>query len=166
MSAWLASPNFSTSVAALLNQWNHPDSSPPTALPLTAALRVPGNNWRIDFLVTWMALQAFKSYRDVYRHFTAGYTFNEANARQLTVQATAMCAHVMRGLSAPTPDPCQSIIDSMAPIQERIRMARYNLARNLTPAQQEHWESVLTEAMEELRPIQQQLNSCRAQHPR
>ena len=52
----------------------------------------PNPSWPIDGIVTWMALNACKSYGDVYAGFNTGYALNEQDARRLAILGTAVSA--------------------------------------------------------------------------
>ena len=47
-------------------------------------------------LVTWLALNSFKAYWEVYGEFKNGYILNEESATELTQLATAMSVLVIR----------------------------------------------------------------------
>jgi hypothetical protein len=93
---------FVDGVRALVEQWSWVDYLPPDHLNYNDWNRVPAQNWSIDQLVTWLALNAYKAYDQDYHHFKEGYRFNEASARNLTQQAIAMNVLVLRkALSLP-----------------------------------------------------------------
>ncbi len=100
---WLDDPSFLAGVRALVEQWSRIDSSPPVFLSYPQDVeKVPAQNWRIDQLVTWLALHAYQAYDQVYQHFRGGYSFNMESARNLTQLATALCVLVLRkALSLP-----------------------------------------------------------------
>jgi predicted phosphoadenosine phosphosulfate sulfurtransferase len=50
----------------------------------------PRKNWNIEDLVTWMALNSYREYADVYDHFRKGYVFVEKSVKELTEKAAAM----------------------------------------------------------------------------
>jgi hypothetical protein len=64
---------FLKKVEELVNKWCKNDPSPPpphTFLSMEDGLnRTPAINWPIDQLVTWVALNAYKEYRDTYKNF-------------------------------------------------------------------------------------------------
>jgi hypothetical protein len=78
-----------------LTEWNWVDPNPPTRLAPIDWQRQPAWNWRIDMLVTWVALNAYKAYAEVYRGFQTGFTFNQASALDLLQMALAMSALVL-----------------------------------------------------------------------
>lgn len=83
-------------IRQLLANWGGMDPNPPTRLSLADVSRQPASNWRIDMLVTWMALQAYQAYTKVYSGFRNGYHFDDSSAHNLFVLAAAMSAHVVR----------------------------------------------------------------------
>ncbi len=86
----LASTEFKTEVLGKVNEWNREDGSPPTQLSHDDWQKVPAKNWRIDFLVTWAALHAFKAYEERYQRFSNGYRPDWNSIKELTVIAVAM----------------------------------------------------------------------------
>ena len=54
---------------SLLYQWNNIDENNPTSLIIADFVKIPHRNWRIDLLVTWMALQAYRAYSVIYKGF-------------------------------------------------------------------------------------------------
>ncbi|MEM3137905.1 MAG: hypothetical protein QW760_05255, partial [Thermofilaceae archaeon] len=88
--AWLNDASFRNEVRNLVNQWNRDDPNPPHTLTQNDWRRSPCKNWRIDHLVTWVALNAYHVYATVYNHFRNGYRFDENSARDLVMKATAM----------------------------------------------------------------------------
>ena len=88
---WFGDANrFNADVKALYAQWNRVDPSPPNHLNAGDWVKVPGRNWRIDQLVTWVALNAYREYDRTYNHFRNGYRFNQNSSRELTKIATAI----------------------------------------------------------------------------
>ena len=59
---WLNDPRFRNEVRDLVNQWNRVDTSPPQILRQDGWDLTPAINWRIDYLVTWVALNAYYAY--------------------------------------------------------------------------------------------------------
>jgi hypothetical protein len=88
---WFGDPNqFNAEVKTLYAQWNRLDPSPPNHLNVADWVKVPASNWRIDQLVTWVALNAYREYDQTYHHFRNGYQFNKGSAKELTKIATAI----------------------------------------------------------------------------
>jgi len=87
---WSTNSGFRNETKALFNQWNTNDSQPPTQLSVNDWSKTPHRNWRIDMLVTWLALNANHAYSTVYNSFNGGESFNDANAYELTKKATAL----------------------------------------------------------------------------
>ena len=128
---WLNASDFAPGVRDLVEQWSRIDSSPPAFLSYPEDLeKVPAQNWRIDQLVTWLALHAYQAYDQVYQHYKptrpiptpippppvrpgpsrppglgpvfARYWFDGNSARNLTQLAIAMSVLVLRkALSLP-----------------------------------------------------------------
>lgn len=101
LATWFSEPAFMNQVRDLFNQWNRTDPAPPTHLEVGDWNRVPARNWRIDRLVTWLALNAYRAYAQTYHHFRNGYSFNPESARQLTTLAVTMGALVLNAAAAP-----------------------------------------------------------------
>jgi len=95
---WIDDPSFENDVKSLFNQWNREDSSPPSSLSVNDWNKVPAKNWRIDMLVTWLALSAYRAYDQVYNNFGNGYTYNEPSVKDLTKKATAICMLALYGV--------------------------------------------------------------------
>jgi hypothetical protein len=89
--SYLSDPAFDGEVKKLFEQWCHPDQSPPNHLNVNDWKKKPSINWRIDQLVTWVALNAYKEYDTTYQQFRYGYQFNSASAKKLVKIAVAMC---------------------------------------------------------------------------
>jgi hypothetical protein len=52
--------------------WCRWDDSPPDRLSVEDWARMPAMNWRIDHLITWVALNAYRSYARAFNHFKDG----------------------------------------------------------------------------------------------
>ena len=99
MPEWLADVDFTDDVKDLFTKWKHNDDDEllPSHLNVGDWRRKPAKNWRIDQLVTWVALNAYKEYDETYNHFRAGrYKFDEHSARNLVKIATAMSLLVLK----------------------------------------------------------------------
>jgi hypothetical protein len=93
---WMADSSFENDVKALVSSWSWHDPSPPTRLSVGDWTRRPAVNWRVDQLVTWVALNAYKEYANTYNHFRSGYRFDSNSAKNLTKLATAMSVLVLK----------------------------------------------------------------------
>ncbi len=78
-----------------LSEWDRIDPDPPSQLVPADWSKTPAKNWRIDMLVTWVALNAYKAYSEIYHGFKGGYAFNPSSATHLVRIAAAMSAHVL-----------------------------------------------------------------------
>jgi hypothetical protein len=96
---WLIPDRFKSGAMALYHKWNHNDPTPPAHLGVKDYDKIPKKNWRIDMLVTWLALHAYHLYAHTYNHFAAGYSFDEKNSREITMRAAAMCMLVLKNAS-------------------------------------------------------------------
>jgi hypothetical protein len=87
---WVADPEFGQEVRALHAAWAADPSPAPTGLAVGDHTQRPGVDWRVDMLVTWMALNAYEAYRDEdgYHNFRK-YKKGRATMRELAVKATA-----------------------------------------------------------------------------
>jgi hypothetical protein len=94
---WRDDPSFRAESLSLVRSWHRLDDKPPANdLQLSDRVeRKPAGNWRIDQLVTWLALNAYHEFTDTYGGFAGGYTFNLASGRRLVELAVAMSAHVL-----------------------------------------------------------------------
>ncbi|MEW6573782.1 MAG: stalk domain-containing protein [Bacillota bacterium] len=105
---WLRDPAFLNDVKQLVNQWSRIDPScsasgcPVPALRQSDWNKTPAINWRVDQLVTWMALNAYHAYDATYNHFRGGFRFDAANAKELTKKALAISALVLKKAAADT----------------------------------------------------------------
>ncbi len=88
---YLNDPAFDGEVKQLFEQWCNLDQSPPNHLNVDDWRKTPAINWRIDQLITWVALNAYREYDITYHQFKHGYQFNSASAKNLVEIAVAMC---------------------------------------------------------------------------
>jgi hypothetical protein len=58
-----------TKVMRLLDDWDRLDACPPARLEPDDWNLMPAINWRVDQLITWVALNAFRTYTGTYKHF-------------------------------------------------------------------------------------------------
>jgi len=96
--AWLSDERFIDLVSKWRDAFSTVDHDAPTRLSMSDLSRMPGKNWRVDMTVTWMALNSYRSYEGVYHGFREGYSFNVADARELTGKSIALCAVVIDSL--------------------------------------------------------------------
>lgn len=89
--SWFDDPTFIKDIIDLCRSWNRNDPSPPHMLGKDDWDKRPAKNWTVDFLVTWMALNAYRSYATTHDNFKDGFTFDETDAKELTKKATAIC---------------------------------------------------------------------------
>ncbi|MEA3325465.1 MAG: AbfB domain-containing protein [Euryarchaeota archaeon] len=97
---WLLDARFTDIVKRLFRRWNRVDNSPPSHLDVNDWSKIPAINWRVDQLVTWVALNAYKEYSNTYNHFKHGYSFNGYSASALVKIATAMSLLVLKKAAA------------------------------------------------------------------
>jgi hypothetical protein len=165
-SNWLAAGGGT--IRNLVGQWNWQDPNPPSHLNPADWTRRPARNWRIDQLVTWVALHAYAAYANVYHGFRGGWQgVNAESAANLYRIATAMCVHVLRNAAPrytpPTPDSCASFANRLAEAQRRVSIDRQWLSRNISDEQREYWDQRLAEDQHSQTIAQQDLAKCRAE---
>lgn len=85
---WVGEPEFGQEVKALHAAWTADPSPASSALAAGDHTLVPGVDWRVDMLVTWMALHAYEAYQGPYDNFRE-YHKVRATMRELAVMATA-----------------------------------------------------------------------------
>lgn len=93
---WTSEPGFAETVRSLVADWSIPDPSPPARLAAGDRGRRPSIDWRVDQLVTWLALNSFEEYHATYGDFKDGYRLSEPSAKKLAGLATAMSALVLK----------------------------------------------------------------------
>lgn len=108
---WLT-VSFENGVKTLVKQWDRKDKAPPNHLNVNDWNKIPAKNWRIDHLVTWIALNAHKEYKNTYKNFKNGYLFDNNSAKNLAKIATAMSVLVLIKAS----DTSISLIEALANI--------------------------------------------------
>jgi hypothetical protein len=98
VAGWVQDPQFIAEAMTRAQSWFRSDPDPG---PLTLAERglVPAVTWRTESLITWLALQSYTAYTQVYDGFRSGYRFDEPSARELTTTAVAMVATLIRKAS-------------------------------------------------------------------
>lgn len=90
---------FKESVKRKVTDWSMVDRTPPSTLDSSDwQNKIPAINWKIDILVTWIALNSYHAYSDngIYNSFSNGYSFNKENAEILTELATAMIILIIK----------------------------------------------------------------------
>lgn len=102
---WLGDDGFRAAVSDLVDLWTWDDPAPPMTLERDEHTRHPAINWRIDQLVTWVALKAYQEYDAVYHHFREGYAFSDPSGRRLTEPATAMTILALKKAAMETSEP-------------------------------------------------------------
>ncbi len=87
---------FADEVLALFDAWRGNVEASPASLPPDDHGRTPGINWEIDMLVTWLALNAYKEFRETYQGFEAGsYIHDVGSMRGLALKAAAVSMLVL-----------------------------------------------------------------------
>lgn len=92
---WRRDAQFQTETKSLFLQWFTNDAHYPTSLNNNDWSKIPKINWKIDMLVTWLALNAYKEYILVFENFKNGYVTNDLVLKELTKKATAMSMLVL-----------------------------------------------------------------------
>lgn len=87
---WLGDKGFEDDVKALYNHWLTGGASPPSQLKENDWQMAPSPSWRIDQIVTWVALNAYHEYSTTYSHFKTKYAFNEDSGKRLAKIASAV----------------------------------------------------------------------------
>jgi len=156
-------------IRGLVAGWNWQDPFPPSHLNPEDWGRRPARNWRVDQLVTWVALHAYAAYDQVYHGFTIGWQgVNDASGANLTALATAMSVHVLRDagpLYTPLkPDPCAAEASRLRGARARLGVANNRLKKNLGEELQEEWLLKQKEAQRDVKAGEAALAKCRAEH--
>lgn len=134
---WMNEPSFENEVKALVQAWSRHDPSPPTTLSVNEWSRQPAINWRIDQMVTWVALNAYKEYSNTYNHFRNGYRFDANSARNLTKLATAMSILALKKACGYVPG------QPVQPAQTREDCINFDPARAEVKQVQGSWKIVV-----------------------
>jgi hypothetical protein len=92
---WTNDPRFVKETKLLFSQWWTADDTPPQWLGSVDRDKVPHINWKIETLVTWIALNAYNEYEAVFNHFRNGYMNDEQSMKKLTKETTAMSMLVL-----------------------------------------------------------------------
>ena len=156
-------------VRGLIAGWNWQDPCPPSHLNPEDWSRRPARNWRIDQLVTWVALHAYAAYDQVYHGFRDGWQgVDDASGSNLTGIATAMSVHVLRNagpLYAPLkPDPCSKEASRLKGARAALSIANNWLKKKLSEELREEWQLKQKEAQRDVKAAEQALAKCRAEH--
>jgi len=86
----LAENSFENDVKQLYNRWLQNKTAAPTLLKPSDWQITPSIAWRIDQLVTWLALNAYHEYDNTYNHFKKGYNVNLDCFRRMAKLSIAM----------------------------------------------------------------------------
>ena len=87
---------FTSEALGLFQAWSANTSASPSGLSPGDHGKVPGIDWEVDMLTTWLAVNAFKEYRDTYRGFQGGtYVHDATSIRRLALLATAISMLVL-----------------------------------------------------------------------
>ena len=92
---WKNDRRFLDDAKSLFSQWWTADGTSNQLLGSVDWNKVPRITWKIEALVTWIALNAYNEYDAVYDHFRNGYVNNEQSMKELTKKATAMSMLVL-----------------------------------------------------------------------
>jgi len=84
--------DFEEAVCKLVREWNQDAPQPPTRLDRDKDLETPpAKNWRIDRMVTRVALHGYHQYAETYKHFRLGWSgVDLVSLAELTRKALAM----------------------------------------------------------------------------
>jgi len=91
INGWANDTSFRNDVKSLFDQWNKVDGSLPRGLNVGDWNKVPHRNWRIEWLVTWLALNAYRAYDAVHQDFSGGWRLDEGSMKDLTKKGAATC---------------------------------------------------------------------------
>lgn len=83
---------FRNNVKILLSLYNQMNQLSPIPLITDDITKKPGKNWRIDMLVTWVALNAYNEYNKTHNRFKNGYVLQVESMKMLTKIAVAVSA--------------------------------------------------------------------------
>jgi hypothetical protein len=134
---WLADPDIYARAKALVLSWAQNDQDPPARIGLRQAGSLPGKKWKIEQLVTWMALQAYDAYKNIYANFRDGYSINEENMKDLTCQALALSTLVL--IKATEDKPQRFIGDRQTKV---IHKKECKQAKSIAAGQKEYFTTV------------------------
>lgn len=90
MTNWFKDRKFKNAAITLFKKWKDSKGRAPKQFSRDDWKLTPNQNWRVDKLITWLALNAYRSYSQLYRSFKYGYRFKKIDARHLTINAVAM----------------------------------------------------------------------------
>ena len=88
--AYVASITFKTNVLDLYNRWIKISGSVPSLTYPNDYGKVPGLNWRVDYLITWVAFRAYREFSVTYTGFKNFSSLNNASYKKLLEYACAM----------------------------------------------------------------------------
>ncbi len=95
--AFIVNPNFKQRIKNLFNLWTNNDDNPPLSLSKNDFNTVPNSNWKIEWIVTWMALNSYQSYKNVYNNFET-FEPNNSDIMELTAKSVALCMIALNNL--------------------------------------------------------------------
>jgi len=90
--AWLAEPGFHSETRVMLARWLGKAAEIPRCFRMAHLGLRPGKNWRIQDVVTWLALHAYDAYQRVYGSFRKGFKPDHDSMRNLLRLAAAASA--------------------------------------------------------------------------
>jgi hypothetical protein len=90
VAAWCKDKRFVAQVLSLFDVWKRTDARRPLSLSMKDRMSSPASNWRVDTLVTWLALQSCHEYRRTYQDFKKGYAWRAAVVKDLTAKTVAV----------------------------------------------------------------------------
>ncbi len=90
---------FTNNALRYFNEWNRIDTDVSEKITIDDMSKTPAINWRIDHLITWLALHAYDAYDSIYNRFSYGFTANEDNMKHLIDLAGAMSLLVLKKAS-------------------------------------------------------------------
>ncbi len=87
---YLASATFRKNATDLYNRWKNNYQTVASLRYETDYNKVPGINWRTDFLITWLAFRAYREFLVTYSRFAKYSSLNKTSAAMLFDHAGAM----------------------------------------------------------------------------
>ena len=93
--SYVTNSTFRTNVLQLYNRWKNIIGTVPSLSYPNDYGRIPGPNWRVDYLITWMAFQAYRDYKTVYGEFKTFKNLSTASSHRLLECACALSMLVL-----------------------------------------------------------------------
>ncbi len=90
LDTWLRQAEFEKDVKTLYAHWSQNKIQAPNPLKPDDWKQAPSLNWKIDELVTWVALNAYREYDHTYNQFRDGYKTDLDCGKRMARIATAM----------------------------------------------------------------------------